>query len=175
MQDQYVYIFSYGSNLLLQRIRERVPSVVVVGLHKLKGYQLMFNKQSIDGSTKASIAVASIEKTVVWGVIHKISQADKPILDEYEALGKGYDHMTFDLEVEGGRQTIYAYMATDPQYLTKGKPYDWHLNFVIAGAIENEFPRAYIEKLRDIASATDPDITRQRVNEATLERSRAQQ
>ena len=166
------YIFSYGSNLLFQRIKERVASVQVVRNHQLKGYQFAFNKHSIDGSTKANIVATHNSQDQVWGVIHKISLTDKPILDEFEALGKGYDHLTFHLEMGGSMETIYAYMATDSKYLADGRPYDWYYNFVLAGAMENDFPEEYIRKLKVFKSKPDTDLSRKRENEVVIERSR---
>lgn len=171
MADSDVYIFSYGSNLLFQRIRERVASVTVTGKYLLRGYSLVFNKQSIDGSSKANILKTDNSSDAVWGVIHKISEADKPILDEYEALGKGYDHMTFELEVAGIAHTIYAYVATEPQYLAQGQPYDWYFDFVIEGAIENDFPADYIDKLRNFQSKVDTNQKRSQKNQGLLLRS----
>ncbi len=172
MKHQNFYIFSYGSNLLLQRIKERVASVKVVGKHELQGYKLVFNKQSIDGSTKANLVETGNPGDSVWGVIHRISQADKPILDQYEALGYGYLHMTFPLNIEDQEQLIYAYVATEPQYLAMGDPYEWYLNFVIEGATENGFPEDYINQLRAIQSKLDPDLSRHQANEEVLVRSR---
>ncbi len=173
--NESVYIFSYGSNLLHQRIKERVASVQVVRNHQLKGYQLAFNKQSIDGSTKANIVATNNLQDYVWGVIHKINSADKPILDEFEALGKGYDHLTFELEIGGSMQIVYAYMATDSQYLADGQPCDWYYNYVIAGAIENVFTKRYIKKLKEFESIPDTDMIRKRDNEAVIERSKEPQ
>lgn len=172
MNQQPVYIFSYGSNTLLQRISERVPSVAVVGKHQLRGYRLLFNKLSVDGSTKANLKETGDQSDSVWGVIHQISKADKPILDRYEALGKGYLEIGFKLTIHDESQSVHAYIATESQYLAVGKPYDWYLNFVIEGAIENGFPEDYINQLKAIASKLDPDLTRQHANEEVLVRSR---
>ncbi len=169
--SEYVYIFSYGSNTLLLRIKERVSSVQVVSKHELKNYQLAFNKQSIDGSTKANIVETGDPKDSVWGVVHKIKSEHKLVLDRYEALGMGYDQMTFNLKLSGSAQTIYAYMATEPQYLADGQPYNWYLSFVIEGAIENGFPEGYIKELRATRFQTDTNTQRRELNEAILERA----
>lgn len=108
-------------------------------------------------------------------MILEISAADKPILGEFEALGKGYDHLTFELEIEGSMQTIYAYMTTDLKYLADGRPYDWYYNFVLAGAIENGFTEEYIWKLKRFKSKPDPDLSRKRQNETVIERSEERQ
>lgn len=173
MAVQHLYIFSYGSNALLQRITERVESAEVVGHHQLQGFRLVFNKQSVDGSTKANLKETADQNDSAWGVIHKISAIDKSILDRYEGLGKGYLQMTFNLPVEGEYQSVHAYVATESRYLAKGNPYDWYLNFVIEGAIENGFPEDYVKKLKSIPSMLDLNTNRRKANEATLRRSRS--
>ena len=47
--------FAFGSNMLLERIKKRVPSARVLGNATLGGYALRFNKLSKDGSGKANI------------------------------------------------------------------------------------------------------------------------
>jgi gamma-glutamylcyclotransferase len=172
MDSQPIYIFSYGSNTLLQRIAERVESAEVVDQYQLRGFRIIFNKQSMDGSTKANLEETADQNDSVWGVIHRISLIDKPILDRYEGLGKGYLQMTFNLPVKGAYQSVHAYVATEFHYLVAGDPYDWYLNYVIEGAIENGFPEDYIKKLKTIASKTDMDVERRQENESTLKRSR---
>lgn len=171
MADSDVYIFSYGSNLLFQRIRERVTSVTVTGKHLLRGYSLVFNKQSVDGSTKANILKTDSPSDGVWGVLHKINLADKPILDQFEALGKGYNELTFEVEVGKITRTIYAYVATDHQYLSNGQPYDWYFDFVIKGAIENGFPEDYIEQLKTVQAKVDANLERSQENQGVIMRS----
>jgi gamma-glutamylcyclotransferase len=47
--------FAFGSNMLLERIKKRVPSARALGIATLGGYALRFNKLSKDGSAKANI------------------------------------------------------------------------------------------------------------------------
>ncbi len=167
------YVFSYGSNMLFQRIFERVNTVEVVGTYVLQGYRLRFNKKSIDGSTKANIQATDDAGDAVCGVLHRLSLSQKPILDQYEALGQGYDLQHFLMTTSGGGQLrIHYYVATEPQYLTVGQPYRWYLNFVIAGAMENGFPNPYINELKAITPMTDKNQIRKHQNDAVLQRSK---
>lgn len=165
MEGKYFYVFSYGSNMLLDRIKDRVDSVEVVDKHELKGFKLIFNKKCNDGSRKANIEETKDIEDSVWGVIHKIDLADKPILDKFEALGKGYQLTNFMLTIEEDYRLIHYYVATEYRYLEIGKPYDCYLNLVIAGAKENGFPNEYIEQLKSIESKIDMDVKRREKNE----------
>ena len=51
-----LFIFSYGSNLLTERIRRRVGYVESFGRYRLSGYRLVFNKPGADGSAKANLS-----------------------------------------------------------------------------------------------------------------------
>ncbi len=156
------YFFSYGSNLLFERIHRRVDTVEVIQTHRLHEYKLLFNKQSIDGSMKANII--PYNDSFVWGVIHRIDYSQKSILDEYEALGKGYELEFFEIELEGKECSVGFYQASDQKYLGDGKPYDWYLEYVRRGAIENGFPTEYIEQIENIEYKKDQKESRSEEN-----------
>ena len=168
MADKFFYIFSYGSNLYLNRIFNRTKSVVVIDTHELIGFKLTFNKKSSDGSNKANITETEDPNDSVWGVIHRLDLSEKLILDQYEGLGYGYNYQKFSLSIKGDEKTIHSYMATDQQYLEKGEPYQWYLNFVIAGTIENGFPESYTNKLKSLLSKKDSNENRTTQNHAIL-------
>lgn len=170
MDGKHIYIFSYGSNMLFQRIYERIESVEVVDVHELHGYRLVFNKISHDGSMKANIQETRNPNDSVWGVIHRIAIHDKRTLDKFEGLGKGYLPIDFKLSVAGENRSIHSYIATEDAYLEEGKPYDWYLNFVIAGAIENGFPEGYIKNLKSIDAVMDLNDKRRKKNEEILQK-----
>jgi len=162
----YFYFFSYGSNLLLERIKERVPSVEIVQTYQLIGFSLAFNKASSDGSTKTNIERTENPNDFVWGVIQRIDISEKSALDRAEGLGYGYDLDSFEIpEID---QEVHYYIAQESKYLKDGKPYDWYLGYVIYGAIENRFPNEYINALECIASDIDTDSDRREQHDKVL-------
>jgi len=157
---EHIYLLSYGSNMLFDRIYERITSVQVTGAHKLNGYQLAFNKQSADGSTKANIVATENLNDYVHGVVHKIHHTDLLILNDYE---RGYDLEHVDVSTDTFNNKLYAYVATD-EFIAPGKPYDWYLNLVIAGALENQLPPVYVNQLKTIRHKIDVNTDRSKKN-----------
>ena len=153
MTDHF-YFFSYGSNLLLERIRKRTPSVEVLQEYRLDQFRLVFNKLSQkDGSTKANLARS--DQSYVYGVIHRIDIAEKPELDKAEGRGRGYNLDYFELSINNQSFQIGYYIAKESKYLFDGKPFDWYLEYVKYGAIENGFPPEYQRQLDEIEFDVD--------------------
>lgn len=157
---EHIYLLSYGSNMLFDRIYERITSVQVAGAHRLKGYRLAFNKQSADGSTKANIVATEDLNDCVHGVVHKIHHKDVLVLSGYE---KGYDLEHVDVSTNAYNNKLYAYVATNA-FIAQGKPYDWYLNLVIAGAMENQLPAVYVNQLKTISHKKDENTDRSKKN-----------
>jgi hypothetical protein len=59
-------------------------------------------------------------------------------------------------------------MVNESRFKKIGKPYSWYLNLVIAGAIQNQFPEAYINKLKATGSVPDRNGDRRLKNERIL-------
>lgn len=64
MRDAPTFLnFAYGSNMLTDRLRERVPSARPVAVARLAGHSLRWHKVSIDGSGKCD-AEATVGITI---------------------------------------------------------------------------------------------------------------
>lgn len=138
-------VFCYGSNMSSDRITERCSSSRFIGIAKVSGWKLSFNKISKDGSGKANL-VWTGDNSLVWGVIFDITDSEKPILDKFEGLGKGYDEFKlFVINDSGEEIECVCYIATDEKYLDNGlKPYDWYKQWCLLGAREHSIPKDYI-------------------------------
>ena len=161
-------VFSYGSNLLFERIKERIKSVEIVTKYNLQGHRLTFNKASEDGSVKANIEESSDPEDSVWGIIHKFDRKEKFILDWHETLGYGYQLICFQVKLHGNTETVHTYMVNESRFKKIGKPYSWYLKLVITGAIQNRFPEAYINKLMAIKTDPDRNLNRRLKNERII-------
>lgn len=164
-------IFAYGSNMNINRLRERVPSATKYTNAYIKGYQLVCNKISRkDGSAKANIAETGNNNDIVWGVLFVIDNNEKPNLDRLEGLGNGYEERTLTFfDPAGNTHEAQAYIAFEDQYLNNAlNPYDWYHEFILSGAIQAQLPQKYIDSLKMIQSTVDSDLVRRCNNFAII-------
>jgi hypothetical protein len=151
--------FSYGSNMSLARLRERVPSARFVAVAALTGHRLRFHKVSNDGSGKCAAEATGNPHDRVFGVICAISDAEKPALDRKEGLGHGYDLKVVEVTtLAGEKMHPLMYFATRTD--SAKKPYHWYKQHVLVGARENHLPKEYIAQIESVESMTDPDAAR---------------
>lgn len=154
-------IFSYGSNMLSARIKNRVKSFKYFGIGFIEGYTLKFHKSSKDKSGKANAFFTGRKEDCIWGVIGEIDKNDKPILDKFEGLGKGYNEKIININLsEKSKIEAITYIA-DKEFIDEELfPYDWYKEFVFKGAIENSLPAIYIASIKLIKSRKDENTER---------------
>jgi len=156
-----VRYFAYGSNMLTNRLRERVPSATPIGVGQLPGYALRWDKRSSrDASGKCDAEATGRQEDVVWGVVFEIDPEDKPALDQAEGLGAGYLERSVNVLTEAGPVVAVTYYATDKD--ASLRPYHWYKALVIAGAREHGLPVGYRSRLELVVTVSDPDPARAR-------------
>ena len=152
--------FSYGSNMSVRRLSDRVPSAKVMSTTRLYEHQLKFHKKSKkDGSAKCDVFYTGNDEHVVHGVVFEINEDDKETLDRCEGCGSGYEEKTVTLElVDGDTIEAFTYYATniDPSL----KPFHWYKEHVIRGAKEHSLPDDYVRMIQQVESFDDPDKER---------------
>lgn len=154
-----MHYFSYGSNMSLKRLRERVPSVKFVVVATLTKHELRFHKIGKDGSAKCDAAeTGDIEHSII-GVVYDICESEKPVLDQKEGLGYGYEEKIVSVRTADGKYLdVFTYYATNIDPLRK--PFHWYKEHVIRGIEENVFPEHYIQTIADVESVDDPNTER---------------
>ncbi len=151
--------FSYGSNMSIIRIQDRVPSARPVVVAKLPKHKLRFHKVSIDGSGKCDAEETEDPNDYVFGVLFDISDSEKPALDRKEGLGAGYNEKEVEVVTTDGRaMKSVMYFATNID--SSRRPYTWYKNHVLMGAKENGLPEEYISKIEAVIADDDPDRER---------------
>ncbi len=158
--------FSYGSNLLHARLRERVPSAEAVGVATLPHYELRWHKCSKDGSGKCDIVQTADPTSKVIGVVYQILSAEKQQLDRAEGLGYGYDEKSVEVRLGDNLVQAMTYIAsnTDPGL----RPYSWYQALVVTGAKQNCFPTEYVAMLESVDSTRDSNAERHDKNMALV-------
>jgi len=159
MTRSCVCYFAYGSNMLTDRLRERVPSAKAIGVGQLLGHALRWDKRSgRDGSGKCDAEATSLKDDVVWGVLFELDAQEKPSLDKAEGVGDGYLEKTVNVLTESGPVTAVTYCATDKDPTLR--PYHWYKALVIAGAREHGLPPSYRSRLELVVTVSDTGTAR---------------
>ena len=152
--------FSYGSNMSVRRLQQRVPSATALGVARLSEHRLMFHKVSdVDGSAKCDACHTGKGHHEVIGVLYEMHEQHKPALDRVEGVGYGYEEKTVNVELtDGSVMQAFTYCAT----LTDAnlKPFHWYKRHVVIGAREHGLPAEYIENIHAIESIADSDLQR---------------
>lgn len=158
--DSAVNVFSYGSNMCLPRIEERIGSVKTVAIGFVEQRRLVFHKRSIDGSAKADALLVDSVAETVWGVVYQIPAKQKRKLDEFEFLGIGYDQV--QVKVRDGKKSTVAwmYVARTESVDSTLTPYSWYRTLILHGAKHHELPKHYVERIRTTPAVDDPDMER---------------
>jgi len=155
-----VSYFAYGSNMLAERMRARAPQARAVESALLYGYALEFHKRGRDGSGKCSVRRDAAQH--VAGVVFALDEAALNRLDRVE--GPGYRRIEVIVAGLSSRRRYRAHC-----YAAKASAVDdaciafaWYRDIVVAGAVANELPCAYIDRLLAHPVRPDPNPRRHR-------------
>ncbi|XP_059169617.1 gamma-glutamylcyclotransferase-like [Physella acuta] len=144
MADTKFQYFSYGSNLLRERILVNNPSATFHGIGKLKGFILTFDTPKDVGDdlwlgATATIRPGSVDD-FVWGVVWDMDLEHLKTLDEQEM---GYRAYEVTVDVDGQPVPCRTYeMCLEPNGNKLPSPY--YLKVIIDGAKQNGLPADYI-------------------------------
>ena len=142
--------FAYGSNLVVARMRERVPSARPLGRARLDGRRLCFDKRGRDGSGKANLRPHATSH--VWGALYSLDPNDWPALDACE---RGYARVEVEVVTDAGeRLTAETYVARVHTDLPVA--FDWYKALLVAGAREHDLPEDYVALLASLPASPDP-------------------
>jgi len=167
-----LYYLAYGSNLHPFRLIERVPSARFVGLVEMPGYRLCFHKRhQQDGSGKCNMFLTHDQEDCVIGAIYVMHADEKPLLDQCE--GPGYRCDSVNLQHNGNSYQCFVYIAEDTHIDDKLVPHCWYHNIVLLGAQYHHFPPEYINAIRQVETARDPDLERHQINYKLIEKMKA--
>jgi len=151
-------------------MRSRVPTATPVTIGYVGQRKLVFHKRSNDGSGKADAAFTPCPTDRVWGVVYRLHEEQKPVLDQHEFLGIGYDEEEVNVVHENDSLRAWMYVARrdaiDPSLL----PYSWYLDYIVHGACQHRLPESYIDYLTSFESLVDPDSARYARNRRLIDR-----
>ncbi|MEI4471610.1 gamma-glutamylcyclotransferase family protein [Frigidibacter sp. MR17.24] len=145
--------FAYGSNLLPARLVARCPGARAIGVAELPDNRLDFSKPGADGSGKATIRHQPGAATP--GAVYDLPEAELPVLDAFEGLGRGYGRERVVLRTDGGPVEAWTYRAIEVAALPA---FDWYLGLCLAGRAAQGLAGA---DLAGTAWIADPDPGRE--------------
>lgn len=126
-----VYYFAYGSNMSIERLRDRIGWLGPIkkkGVYRLKGFRMAFTASGF----------ANIENgekdDLVEGVVYEISKKQLNCLDWYEGNYDRFYHKT------SSGEKYYLYIAS-PRFHRYLSPTTEYLKLILKGAEENGLDR----------------------------------
>ena len=137
--------FAYGSNLVLARMRERVPSAHPLGAARLSGMCLTLDKRGSDGSGKANLTPDDAGH--VWGVVYALDPEHWPLLDACEPR---YERIV--VEVVLGDEPVRAHTYTSDWRTDRPVARSWYKQLIVEGARAHALPEAWIRALERLRS-----------------------
>ncbi len=154
------YYFSYGSNMLPERLQARIDSARPLGRVCVEAHRLAWHKRGTDDSGKLDIVVQ--QGSVVEGVLYEIEAQQRGRLDAIE--GPGY--ATKSMQISFAQQSLQAftYYAIDIQQ--QAIPYDWYKALCLAGALQADCSAKQIDQFVMMPSEPDSDLDRPSRREA---------
>src|SRR3989338_7307625 len=159
MNDRTLY-FAYGSNMAIERLRARVPSVELICVAALVGHTLKFHKPSKkDGSGKCDAAYTGNSEDNVLGALYSIQTNQLPELDRFEGRGHGYERKTVSVTSPSNKTfSTETYIATntDPHL----RPLDWYKELVGYGGGAVGLPSSYTAIIEAVVADIDADEKR---------------
>ena len=151
--------FAFGSILSSPRLLQRIPRASKHCVARLDYHQLRWHKSGRDRSGKCDIFHTGDTGDLVYGVVYRVSHAEKLELDAYEGAGIGYERRDISVTALSGESIdVFTYFALEIDHLLQ--PYHWYKEHVLRGAIEHALPPHYVENIRAMSSVDDHDTQR---------------
>ena len=169
LRPGYELYFAYGSNMLEQRLKERVKSAEFFSNAWIRGYEVRFRKISIDDSGKADLVQTGNLEDIVHGVVYQFDPDHWHALDKHEgATGNnpGYDRVPIQVHTDSGNRDVTTYLARRGSIDESLKPYTWYRDLILCGAEQHGLPEDYRQKIENIVDIPDPDENRKEKREA---------
>lgn len=165
----YQLYFAYGSNMLEQRLKERVKSAKFLCNAWISSYVVQCRKMSIDGSGKADLVETDNLEDIVHGVVYEFDPADWGALDKHEGAtgtNPGYERVPIRVYTDSAAIDVATYLARKERIDESLKPYTWYLKLINCGAEQHGLLENYREKIRKIHGIPDPKEDRESKKEA---------
>ena len=140
MPNQIICYFAYGSNMSKEQMTNRGVSVHTTIRCDLSGYRFLYNKKSIDGSSKANIR--KDEESVVHGVCFSVDPESFEKLRKFE---KGYDIV--QITVSDLEMNLIQAETFISDNISNEEPSEGYVDTIVKAAKEHKLPKGYIKNI----------------------------
>jgi hypothetical protein len=138
------WYFAYGANMSTRVLERRGIRPTTSEAARLAGYRLAFDLPGLPFVEPAFASVAVDDASIVYGVLHLVSEFDLARLDDYES--SRYVRRCFD--VEGARSgRVEATFYVNPRPVRGLRPSRRYLGVLLDGAREHHLPDEYVRAL----------------------------
>ncbi len=152
--------FAYGANMHPEQIAGRCGASEPFGVARLADFRLAFCGRSAmwDGAEEVAVPAAGGE---LWGTLYRLSLEQADRLDEWQGVrpdGSGA-YFLFPVEVVDLQGHSHAALLFRKDFCGEpGLPSDAQRDYIVAGAVAQGLPDAYVEQLRllPVRKATYP-------------------
>ena len=149
---------AYGTTLHPMVLLNAVESTRLLGVAEIIGWTLRFNHHGDDGSGKATLEPSAASVHVA---VYEVSGEEISVVDGLE--GSGRRPMTVDLGPFGAG-VVYI----SDRISHRSLPYEWHRDWVVAGARYHRFPNDYIARIVAQPATQDHDHVRRSREETRI-------
>ncbi len=158
---QRIYL-AYGSNLHPDRLEARVGPVQLLGVVRLPGWCLRFEKRGGDGSAKANLHAAPGAEQAAWAAAFSLRPDQVGRLDVFEGCGSGYESLPVTISLAEERIEAFTYLAPSQWISRNLLPFDWYLELIVHGARYHHIDASFVERIAAHPDREDPDHRRAR-------------
>lgn len=143
--------FAYGSNMLLNRLQQRVGVVKDLGIATIPekwslDYSKLGTRDPSDPFGYANISIPKEHsKQELSGILYKLTEEQLDKLDYYEGTPKHYKRETIEVLHNNKWKKAFTYLATET--VPNLKPKEWYLELIVKGALEHRLDDNYIKYL----------------------------
>lgn len=150
------YYFAYGSNMNVDRVRQRDMAFDHHFGGTLHDYELVFNKKSVKYPGAASANVAAKNGALTEGVLYRLSAPEQiQRMDPFEGYPVRYNRLALPVRQRHETHLAWVYIA-NADYIVEGlKPACWYLQHLLAGS--SFLSADYMERLKVVECLVDSE------------------
>jgi gamma-glutamylcyclotransferase len=150
-----VWYFAYGSNLWIDQKEDRTSAIRSGDdrprIARLANFRLAFNKRGRNGQVFANIVACQGDQ--VFGVVYRCKPST---IDTMSKLEGGYERQSVQVMIDDDSNVeAVTYVAMAKNVVKDSRPSEEYLGRIVTGSRQHGLPEEYIERIKQLASASE--------------------